>query len=1013
MPFMDEAQAVQPLNNLPAEAEIKDPSLLETFGAAFRTQSQIGSFLAATGMPRQEEEPGFNPIDYIADDPIYRPHADEFAGVTNRKWADAVKARIQRENGDRRTIDAAGIMGDIASIGVGLTDPTMFLPIGGAVAGGSRLGGLALGAAIGAGADAAISEAVLQSTQTTRTAEESALNIGGSVVLGGALGALVGKYLSPNEASGVSRKIEGQESNFDRMDRAFVGAGQSAGAAARDRGPLTLKDERFISKLPLVNQQDPLIRLQLSEFDSGRETVRRLAETPLEYADNARGVATEIGGSVETRIKMWNAPLAQGLESIDTLFARYFHQTPDPSALQRRLSPARSEFDRWRGNTSRMSYKEFKEEVGRAAYSGDTHAIPEVAQAAKVYREMDEAMKKAAIDAGLFADDVKVAGDVSHRFRMYNREKIIARRDEFTRILTDYFKTKRDAAAKVKAATDTVDAAGRRAIANAEEFGRLSDAELRSVVDDTINTILGHAEGRVPYDIAAGPRGALKDRVLKIETAKIDAFVENDIEEVMRAQFRTMSADVELAKKFGSIDLKEQIQKINDEADARIAAATTEKERRRIESERVAATRDVSAIRDRLRGTYALPANPDGLVLRAGRIARNINYLRLLGGMTVSAIPDMAKIIFQHGLTSTFKDGFLPLVTNLRGVRLAAQEVKAAGTALDMVLDSRVMALGDITDGFGRHSKFERALSAASTRFGVISLMAPWNASLKQFSGLVTMNNLLRATQRVAEGKGTSKDIRNLASAGIDEDLATRIAREFAQHGDDQSGVLLARAADWEDNAAREAFRVAVVRDVDRIIVTPGQDKPLWMSTELGRTVGQFKSFATASMQRTVLAGLQQRDAATLNGVISMMGLGALSYALKQSTSGQPMSDNPAVWAVEAFDRSGLSGWLMEANNIAEKATRGRVGLSSFTGEQVSRYGTRNVVGAFLGPTPEAVSDIFQITGSVFAGDTTRADLKRLRQFVPAQNLFYLRWLFNQAEAGAGDVLQLPEKQAK
>ena len=103
--------------------------------------------------------------------------------------------------------------------------------------------------------------------------------------------------------------------------------------------------------------------------------------------------------------------------------------------------------------------------------------------------------------------------------------------------------------------------------------------------------------------------------------------------------------------------------------------------------------------------------------------------MKLAGGMTISAIPDMGKIIFQHGMTSTFRDGFLPLVRNIKAVKLAGEEVKAAGTALDMVLDSRVMAIADITDDFGRHSKFERGLTALSSKFGVVSLMAPWNAS--------------------------------------------------------------------------------------------------------------------------------------------------------------------------------------------------------------------------------------------------------------------------------------------
>ena len=140
------------------------------------------------------------------------------------------------------------------------------------------------------------------------------------------------------------------------------------------------------------------------------------------------------------------------------------------------------------------------------------------------------------------------------------------------------------------------------------------------------------------------------------------------------------------------------------------------------------------------------------MVILANRAVQNLNYLRLLGGMTVSAIPDMAKVIFTHGLTSTFSDGFLPLVRSFKGFRAAAEEVKLAGTAHGMVLDSRTMALADITDDFGRHTILERGIAAASSKFGVVSLMAPWNAGMKQFSGLVTMTNLLRSAERFAAG---------------------------------------------------------------------------------------------------------------------------------------------------------------------------------------------------------------------------------------------------------------------
>lgn len=1020
MPFFDEQKSLSDLSNIQTDEPPPDPTMLETWGAAFRTQNTVGSFVASRGMPDANAvDEGFNPIDYVKDDPKYAPYVEQFAGITNKKYADAKKLQIDSELQDGRTLAAGGWTGTIAQMAAGVVDLPTLLPFGGAVIGGATKAARIASTALGAGLDAAISEGALQSTQATRTGEESALNIGGSIVLGGSLGTLAGRYLNSTSTRALSTKIEGQEAAFSAADREFanLGKGSSAGAAARDTGPLALKDEAFISKLPIVNRQDPLIRLQLGELDAGREAVRKMAETPLEYADNAAGVATELGGAVETRMKMWHAPLATSLREIDTSYARYFHNTPEPSAFQRFLAPTLSEFDRVRGSTGRLTYKQFKEEVGKAAYSGEQHAIPQVAEAAKIYRKLDDAMKQAAIDAKLFPEDVAVKGDVSHLFRMYNKNKIIAKRGEFADILNDYFLTKRNEALKASesALTKKVDPAAKidpkaaAAAQKAEDFGRMSDAEVKSLVNETVDNILGNADSRIPYDIVSGPRGPLKERLLNIESRKIQDFLNTDIEEVMRSQVRTMSADVELAKKFGSVDLSEEIRKINDEANAKIDVAKSDKERQRIDKSRKDAIRDLNGIRDRLRGQYALPSNPDSLVLRAGKVARNVNYLRLLGGMTLSAIPDMGKTVMEHGLTSVFRDGFVPLVKNFRAFRIAAQEVKDAGTALDMVLDNRAMAMADITDDFGRHSAFERGLTSLSTRFGVVSLMAPWNATLKQFSGLLTMTNILRASERVAAGKGTERDIRRLASSGIDEDLAQRIAKQFGQHGDNQDGILLSKAADWSDNGAREAFRAAVVREVDRTIVTPGQDKPLWMSTELGKAVGQFKSFGVSSMQKTMLAGLQQRDAATLNGVMLTMGLGAITYWAKQTAAGRETSDNPAQWVVEAFDKSGLSGWLMDANNIAEKATRGRVGFSAITGKQVSRYASRNTTGAFLGPTADAVSDIFQVSGSIFAGDTTKADLHKVRQLIPAQNLFYLRSLFDKVEAATGDTLGLPD----
>src|SRR5690606_31141353 len=273
MPFIEEVRRPQDVANIPAvDADrLPDPSLAETFGAAFRTQNMVGSYLASRGVSDPYEiEEDFDAIDYVKDDPKYAPYVQSFAGIFNRKAADALKLQIDRELQDRRTLDAAGGVGILAEMAAGVVDLPSLLPIGGAIAGGAS-GVVRSAAAIGiaTGLDAGVSEVGLQATQVTRTPQESALNIGGSIILGGALGALAGRYLAPAGQVSLARKIEAQPKAFEEFDQEFIAAGkrQSAGAAATDAGPTVLKDEKLFKALKGLNRQDPMIRLQLSDLD--------------------------------------------------------------------------------------------------------------------------------------------------------------------------------------------------------------------------------------------------------------------------------------------------------------------------------------------------------------------------------------------------------------------------------------------------------------------------------------------------------------------------------------------------------------------------------------------------------------------------------------------------------------------------------------------------------------------------------------------------------------------------
>ncbi|MBK8188993.1 MAG: hypothetical protein IPK79_00900 [Vampirovibrionales bacterium] len=481
-----------------------------------------------------------------------------------------------------------------------------------------------------------------------------------------------------------------------------------------------------------------------------------------------------------------------------------------------------------------------------------------------------------------------------------------------------------------------------------------------------------------------------------------------------RIYTRTMAPDVEIAARFnGQLDMADALDKVRRGYNDKIKAATTEAERLRLRNRKESDLADLTAMRDRLRGNYRIPDDPHGLAVRAGRMARDLNYLRLLGGITISAISDIARPVMVHGLWRTMRDGIVPLAHGLRAVRLSAEETKLAGTALDMVLDSRATALYDVMDSYSRQSGLERGLSWATSKFGVATLMSPWNAAAKQLSGMITQTRTLRAVTKIAEGQQIGqKEITRLARLGIDEGMALKIAGEFEKHGTKDSGVWWANTAKWTYRDAANVYRAALAQEVDEIIVTPGVgDKPLWMSTELGKVVGQFRSFGLAANQRVLLAGLQRRDAETLSGVALMTGLGMITYLLKQTLAGQEVSDDPAVWVQEGIDRSGVTGWLFDANNIAEKMTGGNIGISAITGKQGSRFASRNEMGAVLGANLRAGARICcsRYRASVAGDGFSSGDTHRLRKLVPLQNLFYLRKAFDEAEHGINASLGIPD----
>lgn len=536
-----------------------------------------------------------------------------------------------------------------------------------------------------------------------------------------------------------------------------------------------------------------------------------------------------------------------------------------------------------------------------------------------------------------------------------------------------------------------------RKFADRVEIGLDAQNNYEAYVDEIVTSIYNQLTGRgdtaAPRDLVPTARGPLKERTFNIPDRLVEDFLEHDVELVGRRYARIMAAEVEMARKYGSPDLKETLKAIERDYAKLRAGAKTEKERQSLNSQEKADKRDIETVRDMLRGTHLARENAT-FGARALRIANLLNYIRIMGGVTLTSITDVARPMMVHGLSRYMADGIIPLLTNLKAIKLTAKEARSAGIA-ERILHNRMATMAELADPYSASSPFEKLMDNIGAGFSKLTLMPLWNDFQKLFTSGITQARILDGAVRY--GKLSKEERAYLAFLGIDEDMAARIAKQFDEHGETVDGVRVAGTEDWDDLFARRAFRAALNKDVDSTIVTKGMgDVPLWMATPLGRTVLQFKSFAIASHQRAFMRGLQAAElgvdggkAGQLAGLISATAIGVLIYYLKSIESNRmdDISDNPGRWVAEGLDRSGLFAVAFEANNTMEKYFNlgaYRVLASLFPDKdqsgKASRYASRNLSAAFTGPTGGMAEDLVRVLNGLKRTDPKTGEYKGLSE---------------------------------
>jgi hypothetical protein len=549
--------------------------------------------------------------------------------------------------------------------------------------------------------------------------------------------------------------------------------------------------------------------------------------------------------------------------------------------------------------------------------------------------------------------------------------------------------------------------------------------------------ILGTNARLAGMDLVMEGKGAELARVLDIDSNLIMDFLDTDIEHLVSQYIRTIAPDIEIRKKLGEYapGLGERnyiFQKRNEEvaaiskqmeADMRAAGKSEDeikKAQLKFSKQEADNMRDMSAVIGRLRHEWGLPKDPLAMSARLGRVAMNLNVLRYMGMVTNSSIPDLSQPVIKYGMMRAFRDGWVPFVKGLAQLKFSRRELELAGAALDLVLHSRARAISDIGDYMVRGSKFEKGLEWTTSKMGLIALFDYWTTAMKQIAGSTANAKIMDDIRLLMEGGGNAKDRAKatefLASAGINEDLARSMWKEITKPGgsDIVDGVLWPNTEAWDNvGGAVDAYRAALVREINRTIVTPGAERPLISDSSLtGRMIFQFKSFAFSSTTRTLLSGLQQRDMAWATGSAISLALGGLSYYIWANvTGGKALEDFNA--AIEDFEGEGWKKFMDEAisrSGILASISMGQDIMSTlpmnlpvnFSGQRSSRQADNDFFDATLGPSYDLAARLIRAlpgtdneTGEMEWG---RREARQLRLMMPFQNTLGIRHIYDAIE---------------
>lgn len=553
-------------------------------------------------------------------------------------------------------------------------------------------------------------------------------------------------------------------------------------------------------------------------------------------------------------------------------------------------------------------------------------------------------------------------------------------------------------------------------------------------------------------EVLGAERGPQLRRTMQIPFAEKKKFLVTDPEQVVRAHGHSMFPDLELYRISGSVNgapFFERVRLEKQQALLNLAGKThrlkgklvnsgeltpeelgkaiplTAREKEKLSADLNKQYKDIETdlgvVITRMRHTRGQSPAPDALGYRLGRAALNLNVTRLMGGVVVSSFADLARPVFMKGFNGVFKDVWKPFATDMKSVKATRAEGRRHGYALDAQLHNRSAAWWDTGENMSIHQTMaERGLETLANKTGFVALFDRWTDEMKHLAGRTAFGEMSHWLRVANEGNPNSIEFVRAKEAldwvGISPNTARRIWDQYKlPNGSDEfeDGFRLPNTESWNDFDAMMAMKAATQKLVNHQIITPGLDRPNWVDANMAfKLVAQFRSYTFTATTRILMSGLQRPDMVFMQGAMSSIALGMLSYYTWAMASGgraweEAQDADMSQLIYEGIGRSGMLGIFGEVQKMGEQVP----GLNDYEifggGDPTSRQ-IGSLREALIGPTAGLTKDLENFIMGL--DNPTQSTLHSARKMIPYQNVFYFRRMLDQMEETLADAFGLPER---